>query len=83
MAFLPQIKAVQTQSSISTGGSATMTLDARLEGAPRSPSCVPQHGTLIFDFCAAGARIEAWQHAWEQPYVEDHAAGSCTTTHVH
>ena len=73
MAFLPQIKAAtDAVINISTGGSATMSLDARLEGAraARPELCSLNMGPLIFDFSAAGARIDTWQHAWERPYVE-------------
>ena len=27
-------------------------------------------GPLIFDFSAAGARVEQWKHEWERTYVE-------------
>jgi uncharacterized protein (DUF849 family) len=49
-----------------------MTLDARLEGARAAQPelCSLNMGPLIFDFSAAGARVAAWQHAWEQSYVE-------------
>jgi len=73
MAFLPQIKAAtDAVINISTGGSATMSLDARLEGARAAQPelCSLNMGPLIFDFSAAGARIETWQHDWERPYVE-------------
>jgi uncharacterized protein (DUF849 family) len=73
MAFLPQIRdATDAVINISTGGSATMTLDARLEGARAAQPelCSLNMGPLIFDFSAAGARVETWQHAWERPYVE-------------
>jgi uncharacterized protein (DUF849 family) len=73
MAFLPQIKAASDAViNISTGGSATMSLDARLEGAKAAqPELASLNmGPLIFDFSAAGARVETWQHGWEREYVE-------------
>lgn len=73
MAFLPQIKAAtDAVINISTGGSATMSLDARLEGAKAARPEVASlnMGPLIFDFSAAGARVDTWQHAWEREYVE-------------
>lgn len=73
MAFLPRIKqATDAVINISTGGSATMTLDARLEGAlaAQPELCSLNMGPLIFDFSAAGRRVAQWQHAWERDYVE-------------
>jgi uncharacterized protein (DUF849 family) len=73
MAFLPQIKqATDAIINISTGGSATMSLDERLEGAvaARPELCSLNMGPLIFDFSAAGARVESWKYDWERPYVE-------------
>jgi uncharacterized protein (DUF849 family) len=73
MAFLPRIKqATDAIVNISTGGSATMSLDARLEGAKaaRPEVCSLNMGPLIFDFSAAAARVDNWQHDWERAYVE-------------
>lgn len=73
MAFLPRIKqASDAVINISTGGSAVMTLDDRLEGAKaaRPELCSLNMGPLIFDFSGAAKRVEHWQHDWEQPYVE-------------
>lgn len=73
MAFLPQIKAAtDAVINITTGGSATMSLDARLEGAKatRPELASLNMGPLIFDFSAAGARVTDWQHEWERDYVE-------------
>ncbi|HZF45518.1 MAG TPA: 3-keto-5-aminohexanoate cleavage protein, partial [Sphingomonadaceae bacterium] len=72
MKFLPRIKqASDAVINISTGGSATMSLDARLEGAKaaRPEVCSLNMGPLIFDFSAAGKRVQQWQHGWEQDYV--------------
>ena len=72
-AFLPRIKqATDAVINISTGGSATMSLDARLEAAIafRPELCSLNMGPLIFDFSGAGARVAHWQHDWERDYVE-------------
>src|SRR6478609_1477198 len=72
-AFLPRIaEATDAVINISTGGSATMTLDARLEGAKafRPELCSLNMGPLIFDFSAAAKRVSEWQHGWERDYVE-------------
>ncbi|HWW64127.1 MAG TPA: 3-keto-5-aminohexanoate cleavage protein [Sphingomonadaceae bacterium] len=74
MAFLPRIKqATDAIINISTGGSATMSLDDRLEGAKAAKPelCSLNMGPLIFDFSAAAARVKEWRHPWEQPYVEN------------
>jgi uncharacterized protein (DUF849 family) len=73
MAFLPQIRqATDAVINISTGGSATMSLDERLEGAKatRPELCSLNMGPLIFDFSAAAARVGKWLHDWERTYVE-------------
>jgi len=73
MAFLPKIRAAtDAVINISTGGSATMSLDDRLEGAraARPELCSLNMGPLIFDFSAAGARVTEWRHDWERDYVE-------------
>jgi len=73
MAFLPRIKqACDAVINVSTGGSAMMSLDQRLEGAKaaRPEVCSLNMGPLIFDFSAAGKRVERWQHDWEREYVE-------------
>lgn len=73
MRFLPQIKqACDAVINISTGGSAMMTLDDRLEGAKaaRPEVCSLNMGPLIFDFSGAAKRVDHWQHEWERQYVE-------------
>jgi uncharacterized protein (DUF849 family) len=73
MRFLPRIKqATDAVINISTGGSATMSLDARLEGAKAAQPevCSLNMGPLIFDFSGAARRVEQWQQPWEQEYVE-------------
>ena len=73
MAFLPQVKqGCDAVINISTGGSAMMSLDARLEGAKAAQPelCSLNMGPLIFDFSGAAKRVEHWQHEWEREYVE-------------
>ncbi|MGX7893925.1 3-keto-5-aminohexanoate cleavage protein [Tsuneonella sp. HG222] len=73
MAFLPRIKqGTDAVINISTGGSAMMSLDARLEGAhaAKPEVCSLNMGPLIFDFSGAAKRVDTWQHAWEREYVE-------------
>jgi uncharacterized protein (DUF849 family) len=73
MAFLPRIKqSCNAVINISTGGSATMSLDDRLEGAHAAQPevCSLNMGPLIFDFSAAAKRVGEWQHPWEKGYVE-------------
>ncbi len=73
MAFLPRIKeASDAVINVSTGGSANMSLDERLEGAKAAQPelCSLNMGPLIFDFTAAGARVKHWRHPWERVYVE-------------
>jgi len=71
--FLPRItQSTHAVINISTGGSAMMSLDDRLEGAKafKPEVCSLNMGPLIFDFSAAGKRVESWQHEWERQYVE-------------
>lgn len=73
MAFLPRIaQATDAIVNVSTGGSAMMSLDERLEGAhaARPELCSLNMGPLIFDFSAAGKRVSNWRHGWERDYVE-------------
>jgi len=73
MRFLPRIKqSCDAVINISTGGSATMSLDARLEGAKAAQPevCSLNMGPLIFDFSGAARRVDSWQQPWEQDYVE-------------
>lgn len=73
MRFLPRIKqSCDAVINISTGGSAAMSLDDRIEGAKamQPEVCSLNMGPLIFDFSAAGKKIDQWQHEWERQYVE-------------
>jgi uncharacterized protein (DUF849 family) len=72
-AFLPRIAAAtDAVLNLTTGGSATMTLDDRL-AAPRAMApemCSLNMGTMNFALYPAAARIETWKHAWEKPFLE-------------
>lgn len=73
MRFLPRIKqSTKAVINVSTGGSAAMSLDERLEGAKAAQPelCSLNMGPLIFDFSGAANRVDAWQHPWERDYVE-------------
>ncbi|HWK40974.1 MAG TPA: 3-keto-5-aminohexanoate cleavage protein [Croceibacterium sp.] len=73
MAFLPRVRqATDAVINVSTGGSAMMSLDERLEGAHAAQPelCSLNMGPLIFDFSAAAKRVPQWQHEWEREYVE-------------
>ncbi len=74
MAFLPRIKqATGAVLNISTGGSAVMTLDQRL-AAPKLAEpemCSLNMGSMNFALYPAAARIDAWKHDWEQPFLEN------------
>jgi uncharacterized protein (DUF849 family) len=58
--------------NLSTGGSATMTLDERLaapiEAAPEMASL--NMGTMNFALYPMAERITDWRHDWEQPFLE-------------
>ncbi|SFH62219.1 3-keto-5-aminohexanoate cleavage protein [Albimonas pacifica] len=73
-AFLPLIRQ-QTDAvlNLTTGGSATMTLDQRL-AAPKDASpemCSLNMGSMNFALYPAAERIETWLHDWEQPFLEN------------
>lgn len=73
MAFLPQIKqASDAVLNISTGGSATMTLDQRLAAPKRAEPemCSLNMGTMNFALYPAAARISEWKFDWEKPFLE-------------
>ncbi|MCF3972596.1 3-keto-5-aminohexanoate cleavage protein [Paracoccus salsus] len=73
MAFLPQIKQrCDAVLNISTGGSATMTLDDRL-AAPKHAQpemCSLNMGSMNFALYPAAARIAEWKFDWEKPFLE-------------
>ncbi|MFT7060717.1 MAG: hypothetical protein ACJASV_003241 [Pseudorhodobacter sp.] len=73
MAFLPQIKQrCDAVLNISTGGSATMTLDQRLAAPKRAAPemCSLNMGTMNFALYPAAARITEWKYDWEKPFLE-------------
>jgi len=58
--------------NMTTGGSAVMTLDARLE-APRRfrpEMCSLNMGTMNFALYPMTTRITEWKHDWEKPFLE-------------
>ncbi|SLN62635.1 3-keto-5-aminohexanoate cleavage protein [Oceanibacterium hippocampi] len=74
MAFLPRIKQ-QTDAvvNLTTGGSATMTLDQRL-AAPKAAApemCSLNMGSMNFALYPAAERISAWRYDWERPFLEN------------
>jgi uncharacterized protein (DUF849 family) len=73
MGFLPQIKQRSAAVlNISTGGSATMTLEQRL-AAPKLAEpemCSLNMGTMNFALYPAAARISEWKYDWERPFLE-------------
>ena len=73
MAFLPQIKqGCDAVLNLSTGGSATMTLDQRLAAPKRAAPemCSLNMGTMNFALYPAAARITDWKFDWEKPFFE-------------
>ncbi|MBO6563095.1 MAG: 3-keto-5-aminohexanoate cleavage protein, partial [Nisaea sp.] len=73
MAFLPRIKqATDAVLNITTGGSATMSLEERL-AAPKQAApemCSLNMGSMNFALYPAAERIEHWVHDWERPFLE-------------
>ena len=70
--FLPIIRQrTDAVVNLTTGGSATMPLDDRLEAAVRfrPEMCSLNMGSINFAFHGAGRRIARWKHAWEKDYV--------------
>ncbi len=72
-AFLPRLKqGCDAILNLSTGGSATMTLDERLaapiEAVPEMASL--NMGTMNFALYPMAERITDWRHDWEQPFLE-------------
>lgn len=74
MAFLPRLKqASDAVLNISTGGSATMTLDDRLAAPKRAEPemCSLNMGSMNFALYPAAERITNWKHDWEKPFLEN------------
>lgn len=74
MAILPRI-AAETDAiiNITTGGSATMSLEDRLAPAlaARPEMCSLNMGTMNFAMHPAAERISEWKHLWEKPFLEN------------
>ncbi len=73
MAFLPRIKqASDAVANLTTGGSATMTLDERLAAplAAEPEMCSLNMGSMNFALYPAAARIHDWKYDWEKPFLE-------------
>lgn len=70
--FLPAIKAgCAAVINMTTGGSAVMTLEARL-AAPKQfqpEMCSLNMGTMNFALYPMAARISAWKYDWEEPFL--------------
>ena len=72
MAFLPRIhRATDAVLNITTGGSAVMTLEERLEAPMRAEPemCSLNMGTMNFALYPAAERISEWIHDWEEPFL--------------
>jgi len=74
MGFLPQVRAgCDAVVNLSTGGSAVMTLDQRLEGpeAAAPEMCSLNLGTMNFALYPMAAREGPWRFDWEKPFLEN------------
>lgn len=72
--FLPAIKAgCEGVVNMTTGGSAVMSLEQRLAAPMRfAPEmCSLNMGSMNFALYPMVARIKAWKHAWEKPFLEN------------
>jgi len=74
MAFLPRIKqACDAVVNITTGGSASMTLEDRLTApmAAEPEICSLNMGSMNFALYPAADRITDWKYDWEKPFLEN------------
>jgi len=74
LGFLPRIKqACGAVVNITTGGSAVMTLDERLEAPKKAEPemCSLNMGSMNFALYPAAEKITEWKHDWEQPFLEN------------
>ncbi|WP_299819086.1 3-keto-5-aminohexanoate cleavage protein [uncultured Roseibium sp.] len=72
MGFLPHLKAgCDAVLNLTTGGSAVMSLDERLEGPVRAEPemCSLNMGTMNFALYPLAERFDTWQHEWEKPFL--------------
>ncbi|MET0208150.1 MAG: 3-keto-5-aminohexanoate cleavage protein [Burkholderiaceae bacterium] len=71
--FVPKIRAAtDAVINITTGGSTRMTLEERLAYPLKlqPEMCSLNMGSMNFSIHPVARRYSAWQHDWEQPYVE-------------
>ncbi len=74
MGFLPRIKQQSDAViNLTTGGSALMSLDERLEAPIQAEPemCSLNMGTMNFALYPAAERITDWKHQWEKPFLEN------------
>lgn len=74
MDFLPEIGArTDAVVNLTTGGSAIMTLDQRLEGpkAAEPEMCSLNMGTMNFALYPMAPRYKDWRFDWEKPFLEN------------
>jgi uncharacterized protein (DUF849 family) len=74
MAFLPEIKKrTDAIVNLTTGGSAIMSLDQRLEAplASEPEMCSLNMGTMNFALYPMAARYTSWKFDWEKPFLEN------------
>ncbi|MES2144580.1 MAG: 3-keto-5-aminohexanoate cleavage protein [Pseudomonadota bacterium] len=72
--FLPAISAgCDAVVNMTTGGSAIMTLDQRLAApkAMRPEMCSLNMGSINFALYPMIAKVKAWKHDWERPFLEN------------
>ncbi|WP_113912220.1 3-keto-5-aminohexanoate cleavage protein [Roseovarius dicentrarchi] len=72
-AFLPRIKqGCDAVLNLTTGGSATMTLEQRLAAPMQAEPemCSLNMGTMNFALYPAAERIAEWKFDWEKPFLE-------------
>lgn len=73
-AFLPRIKQnCDAVLNLTTGGSATMTLEQRLAAPLQAEPemCSLNMGSMNFALYPAAAKITEWKYDWEQPFLEN------------
>ena len=71
--ILPRIKQQSNAIlNITTGGGLGMTMDERLSAALwAEPEVASMNmGSVNFNISGAAAKVEAWKHDWERPYLE-------------
>jgi len=74
MAFLPEIQAeTDAVLNLTTGGSAVMPLEERLEGplTAEPEMCSLNMGTMNFALYPLAERFQTWKFDWEKPFLEN------------